>query len=386
MEKNQTRKKILFLITKSNFGGAQRYVFDLATSLPKDAYESTVVLGGEGPLKEKLDVKGIRTMTIDNLQRDISIKKEFSVFLTLIKLFKQERPDIIHLNSSKIGGVGALAGRIAKVPKIVFTGHGWAFNENRSRLSKILIFLLHSLTIILSHHTISVSEETKKQITSKFGFLNKKMIVIYNGIEKEDFIEKSVARSELMKLANNLNINTTSYWIGTVGELHHIKGHHYLIEAIAELKEEKKIEDIQLLILGSGEEKRSLEKDIKNFRLTKNVFLLGQVKDAQKYMKAFDLFVFPSLSEAFPYTILEAGSAGLPIIASRVGGIKEIIKDKESGLLINPKDIFALKNSIISLKKDIILSQRYGIEIQKTIQSNMSKNLMIEKTIGVYNL
>jgi len=386
VEDSKNRKKVLFLITKSNFGGAQRYVFDLATGLPKDRYESVVVFGGKGTLQEKLNENSIRTIAIDGLHRDISIKKEFHVFLEIIRLFKKEKPDVIHLNSSKIGGVGALAGRIAGVPKIIFTGHGWAFNENRNVFSKMIIFLIHSITIMLSHHTIAVSEETKMQMVSKLRFLKKKMIVIHNGIEKENLIEKNVARSDLMKLANNININTTSYWVGAVGELHHIKGHHYLIQAIAELKENKKLDDIQLLIMGSGEEQIKLEKEIRNFRLSKNIFLLGHVQNASKYMKAFDLFVFPSLSEAFPYTILEAGYAGLPIIASRVGGIKEIIKDKESGVLINPKDIFALKNNIVSLKKDSKLAVKYGLELQKNVMVNLSKETMINKTIDVYNL
>ena len=160
----KTKKKILYCITKGNWGGAQKYAYDLATTLPKDQYEVVVLLGIDGELTKKLQAKNIRTIVLNNLPREISLIKDFFGFLKLLKIFRQEKPDIIHLNSSKMGFLGAWAGRLAGIKKIIFTGHGWAFNEDRSLWQKKLIYLLHLLTIALAHQTIAVSQETKKQI------------------------------------------------------------------------------------------------------------------------------------------------------------------------------------------------------------------------------
>src|SRR5687767_3813467 len=105
----ERKRRIIFVITKSNFGGAQRYVYDLAVALPKDRFEVIVAFGGAGVLADRLVAAGIRTVSLSGLDRDINPLKELSVFVALVRLFRHERPDAVHLNSSKIGGLGALA-------------------------------------------------------------------------------------------------------------------------------------------------------------------------------------------------------------------------------------------------------------------------------------
>ncbi|NIT73939.1 glycosyltransferase family 4 protein, partial [candidate division KSB1 bacterium] len=144
------KKKVLYVITKSNFGGAQRYVYDLATNLPRAQYDVSVAAGGSGELIARLNEHHIPVITIERLGRDIRLLNEIVVFLKLVALFRRTRPDVVHLNSSKIGGLGALAARIYNMlpkgnplkaesyklkAKIIFTAHGWAFNEPRSHSS-----------------------------------------------------------------------------------------------------------------------------------------------------------------------------------------------------------------------------------------------------------
>src|SRR3989344_1038967 len=105
--------KILYCITKSNWGGAQRYVYDLATHLPAE-FEAAVVLGGDGALKTRLEIAGIPTIPLSRLERDIHIRGDIKTFFELLGIFRRERPDIIHLNSSKMGILGTLAARIVR--------------------------------------------------------------------------------------------------------------------------------------------------------------------------------------------------------------------------------------------------------------------------------
>jgi len=159
METMETNKKtkILYLITKSNWGGAGRYVYDLTTSLPEDKFDVVVALGGEGLLKQRLEEKGVRVITVKSLERNVSILKEFSALFELYSLFEKERPDVVHLNSSKAGGLGAFAARLSGIPRIVFTAHGWAFGEKRFLLHQWLIWMASLATQVFSHVTIAVS-------------------------------------------------------------------------------------------------------------------------------------------------------------------------------------------------------------------------------------
>src|SRR3989344_9582024 len=145
--------KILYLITKSNFGGAQRYVYDLATETKKRGHDVVGGFGGDGPLATKLADAGVRTVSIATLERDVNPLNDFKTFLKLLDLFAKERPEVIHLNSSKMGGLGALAARLWNAwnwifsflgrgghpARIIFTGHGWAFNEERTDLERFII-------------------------------------------------------------------------------------------------------------------------------------------------------------------------------------------------------------------------------------------------------
>src|SRR5207244_10151208 len=135
-----------------------RYVYDVATHIPKDEFESVVVCGkghgkSEGELVTLLKDAGIRTIVLPELTRDVSFGDWFA-FLALLKTIREEKPDVLHLNSSKAGGLGSLAGRIARVPNIIFTAHGWAFRESRNAISRVLIWLASILTLLLSHRVI----------------------------------------------------------------------------------------------------------------------------------------------------------------------------------------------------------------------------------------
>jgi glycosyltransferase involved in cell wall biosynthesis len=379
------QKKILICITKSNWGGAQKYVFDIARELSKNRdVELSVLLGGDGELKKRLEEINIKNIILKNSDRDLRIIKDIKLFFELLKLFRKEKPDIIHLNSSKIGFVGSLAGRLSGIKKIVFTAHGWVFNEDRSFLQKKIFKLLHIFTIILSHKTIAVSDIVKKQIGKNF---NKKIIVIKNGIKDINFIDKNSAKESLSIkiLQKNPNVveklTSNPIWIGTISELHKNKGLAYAIEAISKIKE-----NIIFVIIGEGEERKKLEEILIKLGSSKKIFLIGKVENASEYIKAFNIFTLPSITEALPYVLLEAGKAGLPTIASNVGGIPEIIENDISGILINPKNSESIKNSILQLIKNPEKMKLLGHNLNKKIDNEFKVENMLKMTFEVYNV
>ena len=377
MQKNTEKKKVLYTITKGNFGGAQKYVYDLATSLSKDKYEVVVACGEGETLKEKLEEKGIRVIKLASSQRDISISKDIKTFFDIWKMIRQERPDILHTNSSKIGGLGSLAGRLTQTPRIIFTAHGWAFNEERSLTAKFFILFLHWVTIILSHQTIAVSGKTKESI-SWMPFISQKIKIIHNGIGDFEKMEKVTAKEMLTK------DHTEKIIIYSISELHQNKGIDVGIKGISLLPEEIKKKALYC-VAGEGEEKENLEKLVKELNLEKQVKLLGFLNNAKNILSGADIFLFPSRTENLPLAVLEAGLSELPIIATSVGGVPEIIEDMKNGILVHPQNPKEIAEAIMYFLEHPEKQKEFGNEIKKTIVSFFSLEKMLNKTISLYN-
>jgi len=337
---------------------------------------------GEGEiLEKKLIGAGLRVIKIGSLKRNVNFLADLKSGWAIWQLLRQEKPQIIHLNSSKIGGLGALAGRLAGVPKIVFTIHGLAFNEKRPNWQKVLIKFSHWLSIILCHEVITVADCLRQQIESWPG-VSRKVTTINNGLPPIKFFEQSVARRELFAGHND------RFWIGAIAELHPNKGLDLLIEAFA-LTVRALLGDslgwsINLMIVGEGEELEKLKWLTRAKRLEDRIHFLGRVEDARAYIKAFDIFMLTSRTEAFPYVILEAGAAGLPVIASEVGGIPEVITDPEVGILVPPGNVEEIKKSLLFMLKKSKYRDLAGKNLRQRVLKNFSLKQMVEKTLDLY--
>jgi glycosyltransferase involved in cell wall biosynthesis len=310
---NQGRTKILFLITKANWGGAQQYVFDLATGISKDRFDRVVAYGTRGKLSEALTAAGIETLQLPSLGRDVAFISDIKSFFEILGCLRSERPDVLHLNSSKAAALGALAGRFAGVKKIVFTVHGWPFRENRSVLSRSMIWLISWLTALWSTTVICVSN-ADLEAAKKMPFIARKAVRIYNGID----LKKTYAAGDVVRSAFPAGVHVT----GTVGELTKNKNTVSLIEAA------KNDLSMYVAIVGEGEERGSLEKKIHEYGLEGRVKLFGFVR-IEQVLHGFDTFALPSFKEGLPYVLIEARAAGVPIVANRVGGVGEILDAKD---------------------------------------------------------
>lgn len=380
MNTSSHKTKILFVITKSNFGGAQKYVYDLATNIPKDKFNVVVATGGTGILIQKLHEQNIRVLPILSLTRDVKVGNDFKAFFELWSIFRNERPDVVHLNSAKAGGVGALAARLAGVPRIIFTAHGWAFNEERSTLQRLFIKFFSWMTTLLSHKTIAVSLAVKND-TRKWLFAQKKIIVVRNGVSDTKFYDREEAREKLFS-QTSITLPSNAFLLCTIAELHNNKGLQYSIKAFAELAKENT--SLHYFIFGDGEEKEHLDTLIRSLGMEGRAHLLGFTKGASTFLRAFDLFILPSITEGLGFVILEAGCAGIPVIASRVGGIPEIIDDGRTGILIPLRNTPAISSAIKSLIDDPLLRAKLGTALQEKVLQDFSLSRMVKQTIILY--
>lgn len=360
----KSTKKILFVITKSVWGGAQKYVCDIAVNLPKNEFEAIVAGGGNGPMAEKIKMAGLSYFEIKSFQRDINFWKEIVSFFEILKILFQTKPDVVHVSSSKAGGIAGVACFVysamrrassfwnhfpyvrdgktnlpASLPVAVFTIHGWAFLESRPRWQVWLIKLASQITCLFYDKIICVSRNDYNEALKNKIAPAKKFIVIHNGINPADYNFQERTEKE--------------FTIGTIGESVKNKGHKYL------------------------------EETMKNFPEIK-LNIISNIPNASKYLKNFDIFVLPSLKEGLPYVILEAGLAGLPVISSNIGGIPEIIENGKNGLLVPPANPKKLADAIKKLIEDKTLRENLAKNLREKIKKKFSLEKMLEQTTPLY--
>jgi glycosyltransferase involved in cell wall biosynthesis len=297
--------KILYIITKANWGGAQRYVYDLATNLPRAQYAPVVAFGVPGRLAELLRDTGIPCRLAPTLGRNISPLDDIRAFSTLVSLIRHERPDIVHLNSSKAAGLGALAARISNLllsascqlpARIIVTIHGLPQDEPRGALARITIAAFTWLTCILAHDVICVTEENTERLRSAW-FLSRKVRHIPNGIAPFPLASREASRE-------TLRLPVHAIVVGAIAELHRNKGLDVLIRAIALTP------GVHACIIGDGEEREHLETLAHELDVTDRVRFVGFVPDARQYLSAFDVFCLPVSPSATNFCIVKKRSIG----------------------------------------------------------------------------
>lgn len=375
------KRKVLLVVTKSNFGGAQRYVYDLATHLPRNAFEVAVAFGPDvdgkpGRLSRLLNEKHIRTICIPELARDVNPLQDVHACRALARVLRTEQPDILHLNSSKAGGLGALAGRIAGIRRIIFTSHGLAFDEKRGPFARGAILLATWATMLLAHRTIAIANDTYER-ARLLPFLRKRLVLIHNGILTPHFLSKTDARKEIRTL--DPSIPEDAQWIGSIGELHANKDYATAIEAMTFIES-----TAHLVVLGDGELHDSLVNHATALEVRDRVHFVGYVPEAARYLRAFDAFLLSSQKEGLPYVLLESGFGYLPVVASDIAGIRDIVLHNFTGLLVRPGNAFGFSEALEKVLADATLARTLSDELLKRVQKVFSLENMIERTARLY--
>ncbi len=374
------RLKILYIITKSDIGGAQKYVADLADNLDKNQFEAKIMYGGQ-------DLKWLS----NKVRPWAFFLNDWLAIRELAKTLQKERPAIIHLNSSKAGVLGSLAAFIYGIksgnhkPKtrVVFTAHGWVFNPTNklSFLTRWFYILLHKWAAFFQDKIICVSE-CDRQLALKYRVApEKKLITIHNGIDPDiRFLDKQTARKELIqKLQPTTSNPRPDYlWIGSIGRLAKEKNYETLIQTAV------LVPNTDFLIIGNGPEQQNLESGIKDLKLQTRFFIVKPTGEDHKYLKAFDVFIMTSIKEGCPYILLEAMAAGLPIVVTNAGGMPEIIKNGENGLVVPQKNPEMLARAARKLSENKNKANELGKMARKNVREKFGLGKMVLETETVY--
>jgi glycosyltransferase involved in cell wall biosynthesis len=332
---------VLHVITLAEVGGAQTYVASLLPALV-GKFDVTVAAHGAGPLRDAAEAAGARFVPLSSLRRPVRPWRDLAGLVELIRLLRRERPDILHASSSKAGVLGRLAGFLAGVPIRIFTVHGWAFAAH-SGVAGGLYRWADRLVRPLTTVTICVSQRERAAGLAAGTCNGERTVVIPNAVGAA-----RASRSEASGRKRRL--------IVSVGRLKAPKDFLTLVRALGRLPSDS----FEAVIVGEGPERARLEAEIEALGLTERVSLAGERRDVPHLLAAADVFVLSSASEGMPVSVLEAMAAGLPVVASRVGGVPEQVADGETGLLVEPGGADELAAALGRLIGDRGLRRRLG--------------------------
>ena len=389
-------KKILYIITQSNFGGAQRFIFNMATELDKTKYQVMVAAGPQGDdengLLRNLEKEGVLTHHLKHLYWEVNPRREVKAFKEMRKLIKEFRPDVVQLGSSKAGVLGSFAARSfrykngagPKRPKVIYRIGGFSFLQaDRWSLTKRLIYFWAEKLSRCCRDVLVLNSNYEKETAIKKGLSRpERTRVIHNGVKlkKLDFLNRETARSVLQKLIGKncaAEEMAGKKIIGTVAHFYPYKDLPTLVQAAGKVL--KKRQDVCFILIGDGLERTAIAKEIETLGLEKSVFLPGTMVPASPYIKAFDVFALSSVNEGSPWVLLEAMAAGLPIVSTDVAGIPEIVKDGQNGFLVPPHSPEALAEKILEVLEKPELAERFSTNNQKDIQ-----NFTVEKMVAKF--
>jgi len=358
---------ILHIITKADLGGAQNVTFNLIYGFySRPDYKITLITGEQGPLVEKSKSLGIETIVVDALSRNISLYKDITAYWKLKKIIRKRQPDIIQLHSSKAGIIGRLLTNSLNM-KSIFTVHGWSFKRNPGSLMSKIFLLLEKRFAKITDYIAVVSDNDYQLARTHNINARKGVILIKNGVDDS----KHLAQPDVVKNGKTV--------ISMVARFSEQKDQLTLIEAI------KNIEgDIEVWLIGDGPDINKIKNKITEEKLSEIVTRIGPSQQVDKLLAESHIGVLCTHWEGLPISVIEFMRAGLPIIASDVGGINELIKHGRNGYLVLAKDIKNVNRYLNRLISQPQLRQKLGANNRQDYISDYSINTMIARYDHLY--
>jgi glycosyltransferase involved in cell wall biosynthesis len=363
LPESEPRTKILRVIARLNMGGPALHVAYLTAGLRERGYDTTLVAGslarGEDSMAFVADARDVQIVRIDQLGREISPLRDLVATVRLAWLIRRERPDILHTHTAKAGTVGRVAALLAgrRRPRIVahtFHGHvlrGY-FGPVRSWFFLLLERWLASRTTAL----IAVSPQVRDDLVALGVAPPERFVVIRLGIELgERVAPEQNGRAESRRY---LGIEPDRFAVGWIGRMTAVKRTDDVLVAFKRLRDEGV--DAVLCMVGDGPDRQDLERRAHELGIVRDTLFLGYQEDVAPFYAAFDALVLPSSNEGTPVSAIEALAAGRPVVATRVGGVPDVVQEGDDGFLVEPGATDDLADRLAQLARDPELRERMG--------------------------
>ncbi len=349
------KRKVFHVITKLELGGAQKVTLMILERLPRDRYELGLITGPEGILVDWANqIPDLTRFWIPNFVREVRPIQDLITLLKLWGLFRRERPHIVHTHSSKAGILGRLAARLAGVPIIFHTYHGFGFNDFQPQLIKTFYIWLERLIAKVTDQTVMVSYANAKRAEDSGIVPNNDWILCRAAISLEQFMQPGPRRTKLREW----NVPENRVVAGMVACFKPQKSPLDFVEVAARVL--KETDRVHFIMAGDGELRPAIEARIRDLGISSHITLLGWQKDMPEVYRNLDVVVLTSLWEGLPCVFSEAMAAGLPIVATQVDGAREAIIDGDNGFLHGPHDVEGMAKSVLKLVENPALREAMG--------------------------
>ncbi|MBU0633583.1 MAG: glycosyltransferase family 4 protein, partial [Candidatus Omnitrophica bacterium] len=349
---SERKIRVAQVVTRMDWGGSADLVRILCEHLDKTRYEVTLVCGVNKNLTKKtrqfLENFKPNIITVNSLQRDINPLRDLWAFFKLLFVFKKEKFDIVHTHTAKAGMLGRMAACFSGVKTIVHTAHGHNFYGYFGRVLSGLIVFLERVAARVTNKIIALTQLEKSDFIA-FNVAPQDKIDVIDTVA-EDIAAGSISTEECRVRKKRFGVNPEHILVGFVGRLEPIKGVEYFIEAGKGIS--RKFENVKFIVVGEGSLKNKLQKQTEVDNLRNRFIFTGWSEDVAEIMDALDILVLPSLNEAVGIVLLEAQAKGVAVIATRVGGIPEVVKENETAILVPPQNVAAITQALEELIKD----------------------------------
>lgn len=359
--------KLAYVVTRAHpIGGAQVHVRDLACALLHRGHQPVVLTSGRGPYTEALQASGVETIVLRNLGAPIDPLRDLRAFRELRTVLKTLRPDLVSTHSSKAGVLGRLAARSLGIP-VIFTAHGWAFTPGVRWRDATVYTWIERLAAPLAARIITVSEFDRRLAWARGVASGRKVVTIHNGMpDVPPMLRANPSRSPVR--------------LTMVARFEPQKDHTTLLRALAGLTHEP----WRLDLIGDGPLLPEAEALSRQFGLSDRIRFWGQRMDVDALLAEAQVALLITNWEGFPRAILEAMRAGLPVVASAVGGIAESVLDGETGFTITRGDVEGLRERLKQLLGDERLRSRMGRAGRERYEQHFTLSHTVERTLAVY--
>jgi len=371
--------RVLHVITRLIRGGAQMNTLDTVTCLSSPRFESWLASGSperELPnLHQEAMNRGVRLILVPQLVREVSPWRDLRAFLHLHRILRSGRFDIVHTHTSKAGILGrAAAATVLPRPAIIHTPHGHVFYGYFGRTKTACFKGLERLAALVTDRMVVLTAQGRRDHEELRIMPAGRIEVIPSGVDLDRF-----RKAQGLDLRSKLRLPEEAFLVGSVGRLVEVKGHLHLIRAIAEL------ERVHVILVGEGELKETLQQEAMQLGCEERLHFLGFSEEIPELLKSLDLFVLPSLNEGMGRALLEAMAAGLPCIATRVGGVVDLIEEGRTGMLVPAKNPEALSVAIRELMDHQEKRDSLGHRAKEWVDDSYGREHMVDRLAALYD-
>jgi glycosyltransferase involved in cell wall biosynthesis len=339
---------IAHVITKLELGGAQQIALHTVSHLDRNRFRPILIAGEPGDCdREARSLDSVAFFQVPSLVRPIRPPSDLHALGALTLLFRRLKPTIVHTHSSKAGILGRWAARLAGVPIIVHTIHGFGFTRSQHPAIRRTLIRLERSTARFTRMFFAVSRATRRLGLELGLFSEANSTVLPPGIDPEPFRH---ARVDVPAMRSALGLQADRPVVGMIAPLKPQKAPVDFVRVAARVREARP--DVQYLLVGDGELRAAVEREVSRRGLSRNFVLAGWRRDIAEIMRCLDVFVLTSLWEGLPRVYLEAVASDLPVVGTRVDGAPEVIRDGVNGYLAEPGDLDSLAERVLSLLAD----------------------------------